>query len=104
MAPSEDRLGDDKPRYWWQGHLNASDAAILLGITTRQLRNLVESGLPKHGRGKDSYYVWKEIFAWYAPYKVYLATGVPPHKQDWDDNPWIASQIRSLAFKLSRWR
>jgi phage terminase Nu1 subunit (DNA packaging protein) len=53
--------------------LNAEKTAKLLLITTRQLRNLVERGLPKHGHGKNCYYLWAEVFPWYIDYKLALA-------------------------------
>lgn len=44
----------------------------MLCITKRQLANLVDIGLPKHGNGRESYYVWPEAFQWYLAYKVDL--------------------------------
>ena len=50
--------------------LDAGDTATLLCLTRRQLTNLVEQGLPKHGDGKGSYYVWAEVFQWYIAFKI----------------------------------
>jgi phage terminase Nu1 subunit (DNA packaging protein) len=50
--------------------LDARDTAELLGITKRQLQNLVELGLPKEGHGKGSYYIWSKARDWYIAYKI----------------------------------
>lgn len=42
------------------------DVAIAIGITTRQLRNLHESGIP---RNTDGTYPWPEALHWYIEFK-----------------------------------
>src|SRR5579872_4959744 len=52
------------------GEMDLADTASLLCLTKRQVQNLVELGLPKHGSGKGSYFVWAEVFPWYLAYKI----------------------------------
>lgn len=50
--------------------LNANELADHIRLTKRQVQNLVEQhSLPKHGHGKDAYYLWSEVLPWYLDYK-----------------------------------
>lgn len=57
----------------------------MLCISRRQLANLVDQGLPKRGNGRESYYVWPEVFQWYVSYKVDLAR--PKREQQEESEP-----------------
>jgi phage terminase Nu1 subunit (DNA packaging protein) len=58
--------------------LTAAEAAALLGISARQLNNLVNAQvLPRHGHHKTARYVWDEIREAYISYKIDQA--LPKH-------------------------
>jgi phage terminase Nu1 subunit (DNA packaging protein) len=44
---------------------SATELSRMLMVTPNSIQNLVKSGMPKHGQGKSSYYVWEEVFPWY---------------------------------------
>jgi phage terminase Nu1 subunit (DNA packaging protein) len=50
--------------------LNGEQLGRLLGLTTRQLRNLTVAGMPSVGLGKQRRYVWRTCFDWYVARKV----------------------------------
>jgi terminase small subunit / prophage DNA-packing protein len=45
-------------------HLTAGKTAKRLSISTRQLQNYVDQGLPKVGHGKRSYFEWEAVYKW----------------------------------------
>lgn len=50
--------------------LTQKEAARLLGLTSRQVRNLVEKGMPRDATGQgDPVYRWADIQPWYLAFK-----------------------------------
>ena len=45
----------------------------LLGVTTRQLRDLEPRGLPVQGEGKDKRHPWPETLAWWSCWQHHVA-------------------------------
>lgn len=62
--------------------LDLADTAALLCMTKRQVQNLVELGLPKHGSGHGAAYDWAEVFPWYLNYRIDLARKREQSKPD----------------------
>jgi phage terminase Nu1 subunit (DNA packaging protein) len=55
----------------------ADQIAEMLGVTRRQLHNYVEQwGCPKHGTGRDAFYLWSEVRKWWIDYL--LKINAPP--------------------------
>lgn len=80
--------------------LPPASAADRLGITKRQLLNLAERGMPKHGHGKDVYYAWPEIRDWYLTYRLDIAH--PKGAFDSQDESLIGAQTRKYMADARR--
>jgi phage terminase Nu1 subunit (DNA packaging protein) len=55
--------------------LKPKQVADLLQLSSRQVANLVERGLPKHGHGSRAYYLWSEVLPFYIAFKEKIAKG-----------------------------
>lgn len=80
--------------------LKPKEVAERLGLTTRQLQNLVERGLKKHGNGKQVFYVWSEVFPWYLDYKLQLAAKTKSTSVEHPDLE--LAQARKYEFEAQR--
>lgn len=49
--------------------LTQSEAAQLLRLSTRQIRNLEAAGMPARGDGAKRWYRWSEVHPWFVQYK-----------------------------------
>jgi phage terminase Nu1 subunit (DNA packaging protein) len=50
--------------------LSQIELADLLGLSTRQVSNLVALGMPQHGDRGKRWYVWRGCHQWYVSFKV----------------------------------
>lgn len=51
-------------------YLNRNETAKRLGLTTRQINNLVDAGMPVRSRSGKRQYPFPDVLQWYIGYKV----------------------------------
>ena len=58
--------------------MDAETVADLLGVSTRQIRNYVQAGMPAQKMGRASTFQWPEVREWYIGYRISLESGDRP--------------------------
>jgi hypothetical protein len=50
--------------------LTQKQCAEGLGLTSRQIHNLVEQGMPRHAKGGKAFYPWPRVLKWYIEFRT----------------------------------
>lgn len=83
--------------------VNQREAAERLNLTTRQVKNLVDAGMPTVSKDGKVWYPFPDCLRWYVDYKVRAAvSALEPENIDEAERRWTTARARKAELEVEQ--